>query len=189
MFGLNVVFIGKYFFQYLIASPDTMWPDAKTFFMQFTAMFVSFDFFLYWQHRSSHAFDIAWHSHKKHHEVQTPIAMTASIIGFWDELEVSACIYLSAFVVQPHPVSYAFALAGILSEFVNVHSGICDSAWLDFITLRFLPGRADARLHDSHHMYSHNKGGRNFGHFFWVWDYAFGTLAIHSNGKKKVVRK
>ena len=98
-------------------------------------------------------------------------------------------MYLSAFVVQPHPVSYAFAVAGILSELASVHSGICDSAWFDFITLRFLPGRADVRMHDSQHMYSNHKGGRNFGHFFWVWDYAFGTLAIHSIGKKKVAHK
>ena len=39
MFGLNVL-VGKYFFQYFVASHDTMWPDAKTFLMQFTAMFV-----------------------------------------------------------------------------------------------------------------------------------------------------
>ena len=188
MFGLNVL-VGKYFFQYFVASHDTMWPDAKTFLMQFTAMFVSFDFFEYWQHRSAHTFDIGycWHSHQRHHDVQTPIALTASIIGFWDEVEAAACIYLSAFIVQPHPVSYVFAIAGILSELASVHSGI-DSNWFDFITLRFLPGRADIHVHDAHHMYSNSRGGKNFGHFFWVWDYAFGTLAIHSNGKDKVLR-
>jgi sterol desaturase/sphingolipid hydroxylase (fatty acid hydroxylase superfamily) len=189
MFGLNTL-IGKYFFQYLVASPDTMWPDAKTFFMQFTAMMVFYDFFLYWQHRSAHAFDTGygWHSHQRHHEAQTPIAMNAAIIGFWDEVEAAGCVYLSAFVVQPHPVSYAFAVAGILSESASTHSGICDSAWCDFIELRFLPGRADVRMHDFHHMYSNNKGGRNFGQSLWIWDYAFGTLAtIHPNGKNKVV--
>ena len=184
-FGSNVL-IGKYFFQYLVASPDNMWPDAKTFLMQFTAMFVSFDFFLYWQHRYAHAFDIGWYSHKKHHEVQTPIALTTSFAGIWDEVTIGVGLYLSALIIQPHPVSYSFAVAGILSELASVHSGI-DSNWFDFITLRFLPGRADVRLHDSHHMYSNSRVGRNFGHFFWVWDYAFGTLAIHSNVKNKVV--
>jgi sterol desaturase/sphingolipid hydroxylase (fatty acid hydroxylase superfamily) len=184
LLGLNAL-IGKYFFQYPVVSPDNMWPDAKTFLMQFTAIFVSFDFFAYWQHRYAHVFDIGWHSHKKHHEVQTPIAMNAFITGFWDELQVAACVYLSAFIVQPHPLSYAFAVAGIFSEVASVHSGI-DSAWFNFITLRFLPGRADIRLHDSHHMYSNNKGGRNFGHLFWVWDHAFGTLAIYSNDYKVV---
>jgi len=185
-FGLNTMVVGKYFFQHFVTHPEMVFPDMQSFLNQITGMIVLFDFFLYWQHRGGHTLEIMWNSHKTHHLVKTPVAVSAPLTGTFDELTSASLIYLSALFVQPHPVSYAFAIACILSELTALHTGL-DSAWFDFITLRFLPGRLDIRMHDHHHKYSGKMGGYNYGHFFWIWDYAFGTLHQSTMLSKKQV--
>ena len=140
-------------------------------------MIVAFDFILYWDHRISHHWGIMWSTHKIHHTITTPTAVYASLAGIMDELMTANCVYLAALIVQPHPVPFAFACGGILAELAALHSGL-ENAWFDFIALRYLPGRSSNRMHDVHHQYGNKMGGLNFGHFFWIWDYAFGTLAV-----------
>ena len=140
-------------------------------------MIVAFDFILYWDHRISHHWGIMWSTHKIHHTITTPTAVYASLAGIVDELMTANCVYLAALIVQPHPVPFAFACGGILAELAALHSGL-ENAWFDFIALRYLPGRSSNRMHDFHHQYGNKMGGLNFGHFFWIWDYAFGTLAV-----------
>ena len=172
--GLNVT-IGKSFFQSLGTAPVTMLPDFRTFLVQFALMVTLFDFALYCQHRASHT-DIMWRFHQTHHANSTPIGLSAATLSVVEEIESAACVYLSALIVQPHPVTYACSIAGILSDLVIVHTGL-DCQWLKILSLRFLPGRAEVHMHDHHHMYSDGKGGKNFGSSFWIWDYMFGTLA------------
>ena len=175
--GLNVT-IGKTFFQSIVATPVTMLPDFGTFLLQFALMVIVFDFSLYFQHRAGHT-NIGWRFHQTHHTQSTPIGLSAATVNFVDQIEVAACVYLSAFIVQPHPVAYAFSIAGILSDLVVVHTGL-DCQWLKILLLRFLLGCVEVHMHDHHHMYSNGKGGKNYGAFFWIWDYMFGTLALTS---------
>ena len=169
--------VGKHFFQFLGSPPETMLPNFQIFLIHFACMQALFDFFLYCQHRASHVRKYLWHYHREHHEVLTTIGISATHVDIRDQALTALCVYLAAFIVQPHPVTYAISVAGILSELVIVHSGL-DSPVLNFIGLRFLPGRASTRFHDYHHMYSNHMGGTNFGHLFWIWDYTFGTQAI-----------
>lgn len=132
-------------------------------------MSVSFDY--YTAHKE---LEILWQHYALSSELKSPFALSSSHFDPIDVVFVATCAYLSTLLVQP---SYTFAIAGILSEVAAIHTGL-NSGLLDFITLRYLSGRADICLHD-HHMYSDNHmRGRNFGHFFWIRDYAFGSLAV-----------
>ena len=138
-------------------------------------MSVSFDY-----HTAHKEFEILWQHYALSSEVKFPFALSSSHFDPIDEIFVAIYAYLSTLLVQP---SYTFAIAGILSEVAAVHTGL-NSGLLDFITLRFLSGRADICLHDHHHMCSDNHmRGRNFGHFLWIWDYAFGSLAVKESKK------
>jgi sterol desaturase/sphingolipid hydroxylase (fatty acid hydroxylase superfamily) len=158
---------------------------------QFILMELVGDLGLYWGHRIQHEIPFLWrHCHQEHHklETSTPVS-TLYIEGSDATLQASLPLFLAVLVVRAHfVVFYAYAFARLAENVLN-HSGLQGSVF-DLIFLKFTwLGRASVSHHDSHHKFGGRPGKvMNIGENFWLWDYAFGTLANHSSQLKNPAR-
>lgn len=156
------------------------WPagGALEFAAQFLVMFVVNDLGLYVGHRIQHEVPFLWRFHRVHHRIGTPTPVSVMSIAQLDAtLQGGIPMALAAAAAQPCPAAlYAFFAARVAENTLN-HSGL-DSPLLDALALKFLPFRASAAFHDSHHRFSnHAHNAKNYAESFWVFDWAFGTLS------------
>ena len=166
----------------IVAPPTTATPAALAFFCDLLVMSVVGDFALYWGHRVQHEVPFLWERfHALHHELETPSPIGTLFIHPVDaSLQGGLSLMLAAAVAQPHPVTFwAFVWLRVTENVLN-HSGLRGGI-IDVLTLKCLPLRAKVAHHDAHHKYGarNAKHAKNFGETFWVWDWAFGTLAKH----------
>ena len=120
-----------------------------------------------------------------HHQLPTPSPVgTIYIHGIDALLQAGLPIITCALVVRPHPLTYYVYVCCHLANNVFNHSGI-DAWWFDLLTLKFLPVRCKNSHHDAHHRFTRDKGSKNFGEMFWIWDYVFQTLGGSAKLKGK----
>jgi len=154
-------------------------PTLDEFVIQFLIMEVAHDFLLYWGHRIQHDIPFLWkHFHSLHHDVETVSAISTGQIHTVDAfLQGEIPILGAAIFAQAHPVSFFVSTIAQVSQNVLNHSGL-DSPILDFLAMRWLPGRAPPKFHDYHHQFVNYSGNaKNFGENFRIWDIAFGTAS------------
>lgn len=175
--GVINYFLFKYVFKDAMVAYTT-YPGWQQFLWHMLLTHLVDDFFLYWGHRIQHDIPYLWENfHKVHHSLETPTSFgTIYIHGNDATLQGSLPVILSWLIVRPHPLTmYAHFAFRIFENAVN-HSGL-DWLPLNILSLKVLPFRASVAHHDAHHRYSHyGKNAKNYGEFFWVWDWVFGTL-------------
>lgn len=168
--------------QSVVAQPAALLPGAWACVTHLLVMAVVGDFVLYWGHRVQHEVPFLWERfHSLHHQLDTPTPLGTLYIHPVDvTLQGGLSLILAAAAVQPHPVTFWFFVALRVAENVLNHSGLRGEA-IDAITLKCLPLRAKVAHHDAHHRYGVRNfaTAKNYGETFWVWDWAFGTLAKH----------
>jgi len=168
--------------QSIVAAPTAPLPGARACAAHLLAMAVVGDFVLYWGHRVQHEVPFLWERfHSLHHELDTPTPLGTLYIHPVDAtLQGGLSLVLAAAAVQPHPATFWAFVALRVAENVLNHSGLHGAA-IDAVTLKCLPLRAKVSHHDAHHRYGaqNARAAKNYGETFWVWDWAFGTLAKH----------
>mmetsp|Transcript_20774 Transcript_20774/g.31455 ORF Transcript_20774/g.31455 Transcript_20774/m.31455 type:complete len:275 (+) Transcript_20774:201-1025(+) len=155
--------------------------DWLSFASQVVSMYVIGDFGLYWGHRVQHEVPYLYNRfHSVHHALHAPTAIGALYVDSVDAtLQASLPILAAALAVRPHPLAFYGYVAYRVAEHVLNHSGL-DGSFIDVLFLKFeCLGRAKASHHDSHHRFGARGTGKpmNLGEGFWIWDWAFGTLA------------
>jgi len=185
LFGFNAILSGVcsyYIFKSILPTPDaiSIYPEVSQAIIQYCALHVIGDFILYWGHRVQHDIPYLWeHCHSVHHALETPTPLSAIYIHHIDAfLQGSLPILLSTAIVQPHIFIWYLSIALRIAENTANHSGLSGLVF-DCVTLKVLPFRASASHHDSHHKYSHyGRNAKNYGEFYWIWDYIFGTMRV-----------
>lgn len=151
-------------------TPDSL-GDALA---QFVLLELIGDFWLYWGHRIQHDSQYLWkHYHSFHHSIGTPTPFSTIYIvsphpslNSGVQLTIAYCqdpidaalqaaipIMLAALMVRPDVgILYIYIFLRVGENVVN-HSGL-EHPVLNFLTLKFLPGRASVNHHDYHHKYS-----------------------------------
>lgn len=151
-------------------------PAIVPFILQVLLMLIINDFVLYWGHRIQHMNEFLWRRcHWYHHQLDTPTAVSTVYIDSADAiLQGGLPLILASCVIRAHPcVVYVFMFLRVADNAVN-HCGM-ESPIVNFLFLKFLPFRAPVGHHDSHHRFSnYTKNAKNFGEYFWIWDYMFG---------------
>lgn len=129
-----------------------------------------YDFFYYWWHRAQHTWPALWAIHRLHHS-ERALNVTSSARHHWLEETLRPLVVLLplALLLQLEPTQ--FSMIGTLF-----------AAWPFFIHLnvrlslgnagRFIMG---PQYHRVHHSIEPQHWNRNFGAFFPIWDYLFGT--------------
>lgn len=151
--------------------------------LQFVAMELVGDFFLYWGHRIQHDIPFFWENfHSLHHTLDTPTPIGTIYIHPVDAtLQGALPLLFALLAIRPHPLIAYLYIFSRISENVFHHSGL-DSGLLNLLYLKFLPGRACVAHHDAHHKFSnYARNAKNYGENFWIWDYIFGTLRKSSD--------
>lgn len=152
-----------------------IFPSVGTFVLQLIVMLLIGDPALYWGHRIQHMSPFLWkHCHSFHHQVATPTPVSTLFIDSTDAmLQGGLPLLLAAWAVSPHPLCfYCYVMLRLADNAAN-HSGLRSSWWADIITLKCLPLRASV----AHHRFSnYSQNAKNFGEYFWLWDWLFGTL-------------
>lgn len=170
--------IASLLFPFIMSQPARVLPTLWELCCTFPVLYLLGDFFLYWGHRVQHESEWLWNnSHYYHHQVTTPSPITTAFIHPIDAtLQAGLPIIMAAAIVRPHPVTYYLFTALRIAENVLNHSGL-DSWFVDLISLKCLPMRASIRHHDMHHHFSnYSRNAKNYGEFFLLWDWLFGTL-------------
>jgi sterol desaturase/sphingolipid hydroxylase (fatty acid hydroxylase superfamily) len=161
-------------------SPDLdLYPSWQRLLGETVLMLVINDFFLYWGHRIQHESEFLWKNmHYFHHQLGTPTPVGTVFIDFTDgALQGNLPVLFAALAVRGHPISMWLMIAIRIADNVLNHSGL-DSPLLNVLFLKVLPGRGAVVHHDSHHRFSnYSTNAKNYGEFFWVWDYMFGTYS------------
>lgn len=167
--------------------------------VQLIALLYIGDLGLYWGHRIQHMSEFLWvKCHSLHHTIDTPTPVSTLYIDAFDAtLQGGIPILLAAWLVHPHPfVLYVYVALRLADnalnhsgiDLKNIHSDTSKSSWmrrnllLDILSCRFLPFRSSIQHHDAHHKYSnYGRNAKNYGEFFWLWDFLFGTLSKTSS--------
>lgn len=159
-------------------TPETFETKLSTIIMQTVLCIIIGDFFLYWGHRVQHMNEYLWNNfHKYHHSIGTPTPINTVYIDSIDTtLQVGLPIIISFIMVKPHPYAlYAYVCARVADNTVN-HCGL-NSPFINALFLKYLPFRGTVGHHDAHHRFSnYSKNAKNYGEFFWLWDWIFGTF-------------
>jgi len=146
--------------------------------VQYAAMAVFADFFLYWCHRAMHEVPYLWTNHHSyHHRVNTPTPVShIDCTGLDATVQGGIPVALAFLICRPAPVVMYVFLALRISESALDHTGL-DSPLINWLTLKVLPLRAGVAFHDAHHKFCYRAmNARNFAETFWLWDWAFGTM-------------
>jgi len=170
-------FLSAYIARGMVKRPTTNYPSLAKFLIDLVMMDIIGDFFLYCGHRVQHEFDFLWQFHAYHHSIDTPTpASTVYIHPIDSTLQGALPMMFTHALVQCHPITFiAFIFTRVFQNTAN-HSGL-DHPVLNFLCLRFLPGRASIKHHDLHHRFSnYPRNAKNYGEMFWVWDWALGTF-------------
>ena len=92
-------------------------------------------------------------------------------------LQANLPILFAGLLVRGHPYSMYLMIAARIADNVHNHSGL-DSPLLNLLFLKVLPFRGSVTHHDSHHRFSnYTSNAKNYGEYFWIWDYMFGTYS------------
>lgn len=160
-----------------ITSANIQPPSLKEFTFQVFLLLLINDFFLYWGHRIQHMNEFLWKNfHSFHHQIDTPTAISTVYIDKTDAtLQASLPMVIASILLRPHPfVIYTFMGIRLADNAIN-HSGI-DSIITNILFLKVLPFRGAVGHHDAHHKFSnYMTNAKNYGEFFWIWDWMFGT--------------
>ena len=159
-----------------IAISDMNSPPWPQFVLQVVEMLLIGDFILYWGHRFQHMSETLWNKcHAYHHQLDTPTALSTIYIDNFDAtLQGGLPLIIASAVLRPHPyVVYTFMALRVADNAVN-HCGM-NSKLINFLFLKYFPGRGAVGHHDYHHKYSnYSSNAKNFGEYFYVWDVLFG---------------
>jgi sterol desaturase/sphingolipid hydroxylase (fatty acid hydroxylase superfamily) len=153
-------------------------PDLHTFIRQFCVMQLVGDLGLYAGHRLQHENEFLWkHYHSVHHSIDTPcVSSTAYIDAIDMTLQTALPMMLAAVASQAHPVSFLIYIFARVGENALNHCGY-DHWLINFVSLKWLPGKASVRHHDQHHKYSnYGPNAKNYAENYIFWDWLFGTL-------------
>mgnify|MGYP003385398534 CR=1 FL=1 len=156
-----------------------LYPAWKIVLWEAAVMLVINDFFLYWGHRVQHESEFLWKNlHYFHHQLGTPTPVGTVFIDFNDAaLQANLPILFAGLLVRGHPYSMYLMIAARIADNVHNHSGL-DSPLLNLLFLKVLPFRGSVTHHDSHHRFSnYTSNAKNYGEYFWIWDYMFGTYS------------
>lgn len=183
---INAV-IGVFLLPWIITSDSSSsLPEVtvKSFLVSIVLLELVGDLFLYLGHRLQHEVPFLWKNfHSFHHQIDTPSPISTLYIDTTDAtlqggLPIIFAAIAHARILGPlHPFVFYLYIVFRIGENVVNHSGL-NCWWLDMLTLKCLPGRASIAHHDSHHRFSsYGANAKNYGENFWIWDWAFGTLA------------
>jgi sterol desaturase/sphingolipid hydroxylase (fatty acid hydroxylase superfamily) len=148
-----------------------VFPGAPRWFRLILAL-VTFDFFLYWNHRLRHEFAWFWIVHEYHHSSTHVTMLTNFRVHPLDYLIFFPSSVLLMGVLFPGPILDLAAYTWLLI-FPNffAHSRIdTHLGWVG----RYLI--VTPRFHHLHHSRDRRKQ-KNYGHFLVIWDRLFGTYA------------
>jgi sterol desaturase/sphingolipid hydroxylase (fatty acid hydroxylase superfamily) len=138
------------------------------------------DFCSYWVHRVLHRSALLWRIHAVHHSAKTIRWSTVGRVHPLNEL-VNYCMGVLPCIAIGLPVKAVIAVIPVMMWWaVLVHS--------DFKTA-FGPLRkvlVSPQFHRWHHTHSQEGGSSNFGNFFALWDWMFGTHYLPSDRRPEV---
>lgn len=131
---------------------------------------LAYDFFYYWWHRAQHTWSPLWAIHRLHHS-ERALNVTSSARHHWLEETLRPLVVLLPLAIILHFEPTQFAMIGTVI-----------AVWPFFIHLNVrlrlgAMGRVimGPQYHRVHHSIEPQHWNRNFGAFFPVWDYLFGT--------------
>ena len=131
--------------------------------LEWLAIFLAADFYIYWEHRMMHTKFMYPRIHKIHHTYHVPTAFA----GFANHPIEAVLFSLGSLWIQlfvaVHPVSHALF-------------GLFGATWT-------ILSHDDRSPHDAGFHYQHHfNPNRNFGAFTVVWDNVFGTRHVNPSG-------
>ena len=145
-------------------------PTIQTFFLQIIFFILIEDTVSYWIHRLLHTSFFYKRIHKVHHSFKNSIAIVTTFQHPLEFILIGMIPTSSGPAILGSSV-HLFTLYMWISlktiESIDGHCGY-EFPWSPF---RIMPLSAGADYHGFHH--SHNQG--NFGAFFTIWDFLFGT--------------
>ena len=132
------------------------------------------DTVFYWTHIISHNYDLLWKSHRKHHNLNNSInisAIAATSSGFIDFLFTNITIFVLPFLFK----KIAYESVAISLSFMIFWPPFIHSTNIKLPTSNYF---MDPSNHQVHHRTGRKNG--NYGGYFLFWDKLCGTY-IHPN--------
>ena len=137
--------------------------------VELLALFIFWDFCVYWYHRALHGNRYLWQFHKVHHSQEQLNAFSNFRVSLLDRSVNVTALAIPTFMMGGN---YSMPLLVIVfmqfQQLVQHIDTDWNGGWLDRIFV--MPA-----FHVTHHSTSPHHANRNFGNVFVVWDRLFGT--------------
>lgn len=154
------------------------WQDVRSqaLYVQFAAVFVVHDFYIYWFHRWQHRNSVLWRIHEAHHSGREVDWLSGSRSHSL-EILINQTIEFAPIVLFCSP-EIAVIKGGVDAVWgMYIHSNInVRSGWLQY----FVNG---PEMHRWHHALDGDAHNKNFSTKLAIWDWVFGTAYRPSNSK------